>query len=294
MGIIGVLLVLAGPLAALGIWLWLRSRRDPVALVEPLDIGRIFSLGFRVFTPEGWPVVGLAAVLVGLPRIVSVLLMRPYMLERGRQIAAAGPGHPFAVFQALASGPFLIAMIVGLALTTIFYVAAFLYLVSRFEGTPLTAAEVLARTPGRLLPAFGAGLLAYLGILAGMLLFILPGIVLALGWSVVIPVVVCERVGFFGSFARSRQLAIGSRGRILLLCVLMMVLVILVALPGGGLMAALNRQPNLTPGIFVSAWQVVSNIVIAAVQAGIFAALYVELRRIREGMTAPGLAEVFA
>jgi len=294
MAIVGVLLVLAGPLLTLGIWLWLRSRRDPVALVEPLDIGRVFSMTFRVFTRDGWPVVGLAAVLVGLPQIASVLLTRPYMIERTRQIAAANPANPFAAFQAMASGPLLIGMVVGLLLMTAFYVAATLYLVSRFEGAPLTIGEVLARTPGRILPAFGVGLLAYLGMLAGMFLFILPGIVLALGWSVVIPVVICENVGFLGSFRRSRELAIGSRGRILLLFVLMFLLVIVVALPGGGLMAALSRQPNMVPGMFASIWQVVSGTLLAAVQAGFVVALYIELRRIREGLSAPGLAEVFA
>jgi hypothetical protein len=294
MAIVGALLVLAGPLLTLGIWLWLRSRRDPIALVEPLDIGRVFSLTFRVFTRDGWPVVGLAAVLVGLPQILSVLVTRPYMIERTQQLAAGNPANPFAAFEAMMSGPLLIGMVVGLLLMTGFYVAATLYLVSRFEGAPLTIGEVLARTPGRILPAFGVGLLAYLGMLAGMCLFFLPGIVLALGWSVAIPVVICESVGFFGSFGRSRELAIGSRGRILLLFVLMFLLIIVVALPGGGMMAALNRQPNMVPGTFAAAWQVISGTLLAAFQAGIIASLYVELRRIRDGMTAPGLAEVFA
>jgi hypothetical protein len=294
MGIIVALLLLAGPLVALGIWLWLRSRRDPIALVEPLDIGRVFSLTFRVFTSDGWPVLGLAAVLVGLPQVVSVLLTRPLMLERTRQIAATRPGDPFAVFQAMASGPLLIAMIVGLVLMSAFYVAAILYLVSRFEGRPLTIGDALARMPGRILPAFGVGLLAYLGMLVGMCLFFLPGIVLALGWSVVIPVAICENAGFFGSFGRSRELAIGSRGRILLLFVLLLVLVIMVALPGGGMMAALSRQPNMTPGLFASVWRIFGGITLSAVQAGFIAGLYVELRRIRDGLTAPGLAEVFA
>lgn len=294
MAFVGILLVLAGPLITLGVWLWLRSRRDPISLVEPLDIGRVFSLTFRVFTSSGWPVLGLAAVLVGLPQIVSVLLTRPYILERTQQIAAANPGNPFAAFQAMASGPFLIAMIIGLILMTTFYVAAILYLVSQYEGTPLAIGEVLARTPGRILPAFGVGLLAYLGMLAGTFLFILPGIVLALGWSVVVPVAICESVGFFGNFTRSRELAIGSRGRILLLFVLMFIAVIVVALPGGGLMAALNRQPAVVPGLFASVWQIVVGIVFAAFQAGLIAALYIELRRIRDGMIAPGLSEVFA
>jgi hypothetical protein len=294
MAIVVGLLFLAGPLVTLAIWLWLRSRRDPVALVEPLDIGRVFSLGFRVFTPDGWPVVALGAVLVGLPQIVSVLVTRPMMLERTQQIVTANPGNPFAVFQAMMTLPFLIVAIVGFFLMMAFYVASTIYLVSRFEGAPVSIGEALARAPSRAVAAFGALLLACIGIAAGWALFLLPGIILSLNWALIIPVISWENVGFFGSFSRSRSLAIGSRGRILVLFLLLMVAVILLSLPGGAFSAALSGRPGPAPGLFSSIWSVVFGIVLAAFQSSLFAGLYVELRRIRDGLSAPGLAEVFA
>lgn len=294
MAMVGVLLVLAGPLLTLGIWLWLRSRRDPVALVEPLDIGRVFSSGFRVFGSDGWPVVALAAVLVGLPQILSVAVTRPMMAARAQQLVAASPGDPFAVFKAMWTLPFMIGMLIGFALMMVFYVASTIYLVSRYEGAPVTIGEALVRTPVRAAAAFGALIVACIGIGLGWVLFLLPGIILSLNWMLLIPVIACEDAGFFGSFARSRSLALGSRGRILVLFLLYMVAIILLSIPGGALSGAFSGGASRAPGLFASIWSVVLGIVLSAFQTSFFAGLYVELRRIRDGMATPTLSEVFA
>jgi len=294
MGIIVALLLLAGPLVALGIWLWLRSRRDPIALVEPLDIGRVLSLGFRIFAPDGWPALLLAAVLVGLPQVVSALVTRPIMLERTRQLAASSPTNPFATFEAMLAVPVVIGGIVGFLLMMVYYVAATIFLVSRFEGAPVSIGEALARAPARVLPAFFAILLSVIGIGLGWMVFVIPGIILSLNWILIVPVISCEDAGFFESFARSRSLAIGSRGRMLVLFILLIVVMILLSLPGLLLSGAIAGHPGTAPGLFVIVWQIVFGIAIAAFQSSLLAGLYVELRRIRDGLTAPGLAEVFA
>jgi hypothetical protein len=292
--LIMLLLFVAGPLVVLGIWLWLRSRRDPVALVEPLEIGRVFSSGFRVFGSDGWPVVALAAVFVGLPQILSVAVTKPMMLARSQELAAASPGDPFALFKAMATVPFMIGMVIGFALMMVFYVASTIYLVSRYEGAPVTIGEALARSPARAAIAFGALIVAVIGIGIGWMLFLLPGIILSLNWMLLVPVISCEDAGFFGSFARSRSLAIGSRGRILVLFLLYIVAVILLSIPGGALGGALTGRPAATPGLFGSIWTVVLGVLLAAFQTGFFAGLYVELRRIRDGMARPALSDVFA
>jgi hypothetical protein len=294
MGIIGILLVLAGPLVTLGIWLWLRSRRDPVALVEPLELGRVLSLGFRIFTPEGWPALLLAALLVGLPQAVSALVTRPMMIARTQQIAALHPASPFAAFEAMMSAPIIVAGIVGFLLMMTYYIATTIFLVSRFEGTPVSIGEALARTPARVLPAFFAILLSLVGIMLGWILFLVPGIVLSLNWILIVPVISCENAGFLGSFARSRSLVTGSRGRIVLLFLLLILVMLLLSLPGMLLARTMVGQMNTSPGLFVVVWQIVFGIAVAAFQSSLLAGLYVELRRIRDGMTAPGLADVFA
>jgi hypothetical protein len=74
----------------------------------------------------------------------------------------------------------------------------------------LSIRETFARVGERLGPIVGAGLLAGLGIAVGLLLLIVPGLVLLTWWSVVIPVVVLERVGVMQAFGRSRALVRGN------------------------------------------------------------------------------------
>lgn len=294
--LITVLILLVGPLVTLGIWLWLRARRGPVMLFEPLEMGEVLSKAFSVFTPAGWPVILLAVVLVGLPQTAYHMLVQPIVVERTQSFVATAGGrpNPFAAFQALMSAPVLIGMLVEFLLLSGFYVAAFLFMVRRFEGTPITIGEALLATPSRVLPAFAAALLAYIGLLLGLVVFILPGIILALSWCVVVPVLVCEEVGFFASFGRSRWLSIGSRGRILVLLLLVFVMMVVLMLPTGAITSAFAGRTREAPTLFVSVWQFVFGVVSGSFQAAFLSALYLGLRRIKDGTSAPGLAEVFA
>ncbi|WP_348640382.1 ATP-binding cassette domain-containing protein, partial [Mesorhizobium sp. M2D.F.Ca.ET.226.01.1.1] len=68
--------------------------------------------------------------------------------------------------------------------------------------------------------AVGAGI--------GLVLLIVPGIILWLGWSMAVPVLIQERLGVFGSMSRSRVLTKGNRwslfGLFLILIIIAMVI----------------------------------------------------------------------
>ena len=71
----------------------------------------------------------------------------------------------------------------------------------------------IGETINRVSPRVGrlgvAGILAVLGVVAGLLLLIVPGLVLLTWWILIAPVIVLERRGVIEAFGRSRELVRG-------------------------------------------------------------------------------------
>ena len=74
----------------------------------------------------------------------------------------------------------------------------------------LSIGETFARVRPRLGTLLVVGLLAALGIAVGLVLLVVPGLVLATWWSVVVPVIMLERADVMQAFGRSRQLVRGN------------------------------------------------------------------------------------
>jgi hypothetical protein len=73
----------------------------------------------------------------------------------------------------------------------------------------LSIGETLSRVRPRINTLGGAGLLAALGIGIGLLLLIVPGLVLATWWALLIPVIMLEGASIGEAFGRSRELVRG-------------------------------------------------------------------------------------
>jgi hypothetical protein len=137
-----------------------------------------------------------------------------------------------------------------------------------------------------------------LGIMLGLLLLIIPGIYLALRWAVAAPVLVVEKIGVFASMGRSSTLTQNHRWAILGLVVLYVILLLVfytiigLAIPGmaGAMYGLTPGGPTLLVLIVMVAMQVLTSMV--ATVGG--AAIYFELRQIKEGVGVSELAQVFA
>jgi hypothetical protein len=82
------------------------------------------------------------------------------------------------------------------------------------DGGHAEFGQALGRTAGRLLPLIGAGIIALVLIMLGLMLLIVPGIMVALAYLVVTQVVVVERLGPWGSLQRSARLTKGFRWKL--------------------------------------------------------------------------------
>lgn len=75
------------------------------------------------------------------------------------------------------------------------------------------------RTRGRLGTLLGVTVVYGVGVGIGLLLIVLPGLILLARWSLVVPLVMIERLGWRDAFARSSELVRGQTGRVLVIVV---------------------------------------------------------------------------
>jgi hypothetical protein len=144
----------------------------------------------------------------------------------------------------------------------------------------LSIRDTLSRVQPRLNTLAVAGLLAAIGITVGLLLLIVPGLVLATWWAVVVPAIVLEGRGVLEAFGRSRELVRGNGWNVFGL----IVLTFLVLLGAGivvGLLLALALSP-LPEWLEQYVSDVVANTLFAPFVALAFTLAYYRLREARE------------
>ena len=129
--------------------------------------------------------------------------------------ALAGSTHSRSV------GPLLVALVLSLLGSLLVQGALVDVVRDLHEGrSPAPTREYVARTRAVLGTLLGVALLAALGIVGGFVLLVVPGLILFARWSLVIPLVVLERLGVSEVFSRSSALVRGKTGEVLLAVVL--------------------------------------------------------------------------
>jgi len=143
------------------------------------------------------------------------------------------------------------------------------------------------------LPLVGIAILAGLGVMLGMVLLFIPGIILALMWSVVVPVKIVEGTGIGESFGRSRSLTKGYRGRIFLLFLAYFIVAIVIGLVVNLGMAGtmLPKPGDVNPAYMAVGWIV--RVVLASITAVGVTSIYYECRLVKEGIGAQQMAAAF-
>lgn len=137
-------------------------------------------------------------------------------------------------------------------------------------------------------PFFGINLLSGLGIIAGTLLLVVPGLILFCMWSVTKAARTAEGPGVMNALSRSAKLTQGNRWRIFALFLLLIVCFLVVAAIAGfaaGLFGG-ARAGEVAGTVAASVFTVV-------IPPAATTVLYNELRRAKEGVAPGGVASVF-
>jgi len=138
----------------------------------------------------------------------------------------------------------------------------------RRDATPRQLLGAAAPVLGQLILV---GVVVAVGIMAGFILLILPGLILITVWSVAAPVVVLEHPGVFAALRRSRLLVRGNGWRVF---AVLLALVVLVG-AAGNLIDAAAESAGTGAGIVA---RVVVGVLSAPLSALAAAVLYFDLR----------------
>ena len=251
------------------------------ASAEKLDIGRVIQTTFS----------GLQHSLKGLLPLIGLLIVLPGLLSMA---AAMTQGGMFATRYAF-SPLYFLNLVVGLLAWAVFQAAGIQILVSDMRGTPMEVKTSLRNSLIHIVPLFVITVLYVLAVWAGSILLLVPGIMLAVAFSVVIPARVMERAGVFAAFGRSRQLTRGNRWRITGLLFVFIVIagvfeMVIFSLFGGiTSLATLSTAASIAMGLSFQLFGLVFGLIGLAGSCS----LYAELRRIKDGVGSSDLAAIF-
>jgi len=160
------------------------------------------------------------------------------------------------------------------------------------NGERASFGECLSTSISQFLPLLGLGLLASLGIAVGFLLLIVPGIIFAMMWFVVVPVRVVEHTSVMEAFRRSSEITDGYRWSLFGLFVIYGLIAGGVNIGARIIAGAAIGGPLLGLGPYIVIEYLFRTVLIAFVAAGTAVAYY-ELRAVKEGIGPEAVASVF-
>lgn len=224
-----------------------------------LDVGATLSRVFDLYRQQAGVLLPAAALIFLLPALATVLL--------GSSVG------------------------LGIVVLVVALVAGYWY-----QGVVVTAVQDMEDghrdfSIGRLfssaapfvLPLAAAGILAGIGIVIGLLLFIVPGLLLMTWWALLAPVIVLERSGVGGAFGRSRELVRGNGWQVFGIIVL---LVIVQAIVSGILSAVALAIDDTVVSDAIGSY--VGNVLVAPLAALAATVVYLRLREAYGGAGALG------
>jgi hypothetical protein len=186
--------------------------------LRPLSTGELLDCTFSLYRSH----FGLFIGIFALPHLVVLAF-------QCLGVVIKSPGNQFSdIFASLfwTMGALFLTVIVSAASQ-----AATVIAVSQVHlDRPASVADSFSRVKGEIGGVIGMSMLIGLGVGLGFIALIVPGITLAMMWSLAVPVKILENKGATDAMSRSADLTKGDRGRIFVIWLLFVVLSIGVGL----------------------------------------------------------------
>ena len=146
----------------------------------------------------------------------------------------------------------------------------------------------MQRSLANLLPLLGVGLISALLSVLGLMLLVVPAFIVAVILFVVVPAVVIERAGVFGSLGRSMELTKGCRWKLFAVLLVMLCIHTALAFVVGIFVGFFGAMWNVAnPEVYSVTFSSILSLALLSVFATV---CYYELRRTKEGLSGDQLA----
>jgi len=254
------------------------------------DIGRVLNRTFGAIKNNLVSFLGASIIIMGIPMLIIGLF--PLFLgtgggmSEGAAMGIVGATVLSAIFVMVGSIVLQGALIFGA--------------VEDFNGRKATLSECLSVAFKYFFPLLGLGILVALGTFAGFIALIIPGIFIALGWSIAAPALIVEGKGITDSISRSWNLTKGYKRWILLLFIIITIISIIItaiitalSLVAGDPVTIALEGGSPTYYILNAIFSAIAQAISTMISATGVAAVYYEIRQIKEGVGAESLAAVF-
>ena len=261
---------------------------------EAFDIGRVVTRTFGSIGRNAATFFVLGVALVGLPQAIL-----NYMQVQLNPATSALAGESRSPGELITYGLLMIGFaLLSIVLSAMLQATIIRGVVEDLNGRRVNIADSLSAGLGVSLPVIAISIMVGLGVFFGLILLIVPGLMLAIRWVAAIPARVMERPGVFAAMGRSAELTRGHRWAIFALAVVFLIVVMVLSGVIGAVAAAIaigagGSATGITTSLPFLLLTSVLNAATATIGAAGVAAIYCELRAVKEGASPSTLADVF-
>jgi hypothetical protein len=267
--------------------------------LRPITLGEMYDGAFQAMRTNPRTMVGVSAVVIGISTLITLVPLTSALvslnnLSQNANSTVTPSTRELVTLGVGLLGTFFAVMIQWLAVT----VLTGLLIVAVSEavlGRRIGPGELWRRARSRVWALIGLALLSAIVIGVCTLFFVVPGVIVYIGWSLAAPALLLENQSIGAALGRSWQLTRGSRWRVLGILVLTWIIVrvasLLVVGPVTLISTLINTGLSGSGNVALILEQVLQQIAGAAAgavfypfQAAVTALLYIDLRMRREGL----------
>jgi hypothetical protein len=252
--------------------------------LRPLSVGEVLDASFKIVRQSFGTLAG-CVLVVALPlNILNTLITASASDDAFDFESNTTTGTGFANGTEIAGT--LLTTTLSLVLMSLASAACFRAVSAAYLGERATVGDSLRFAMSRLVPVVVLSFLYVLGLIPAFIALVIPGIWLAVAWSVSFPALLSERIGPVEALGRSFRLVKGRWWPVFGALVVMYVLVaviggILGVLGAATLIAAVDSE--VVAAVFVTVVNTLSSLITLPLTAAVLTVIYFDLRVRNEG-----------